>query len=115
MSTDTERAKNTSENCLDELKNLMDRYLEAGNSDEMEEAEREIKESVYGVGTVKNFILTLAGGGPAVRLFGELDQDYPATVSLQYQDWGTPWIDYPLSSEDEGKLLEICNMFYFGA
>jgi len=61
------------------------------------------------------FEILLCTGGPATRLIGELDEyRQPESVKLQHQDWFTPWTDYPLTSEEENKLLDYCQQFYFG-
>ena len=47
----------------------------------------------------EEFQILLAGGGPAARIYGEIDQhnscEYPR---LEVQDWLTPWVDI-LSNE----------------
>lgn len=61
------------------------------------------------------FLLLLCTGGPAVRVVGELDaHNEPDKARLEYQDWGTPWTEYWLDSEDEEVLLAYCQLFYFG-
>jgi len=60
------------------------------------------------------FVILLCTGGPACRLFGDLDTSEPYTVELQYQDWFTPWESYPLDSDEEEDVLAYCQQFYFG-
>jgi len=61
----------------------------------------------------KAYIL-LCTGGPAVRIVCELDDNMQADRAyLQYQDWGTPWIDYYESGSND-TLLDYCNQLYFG-
>ena len=64
----------------------------------------------------EEFSLLLCGGGPAVRVIGDLDDNcQPITARLQYQDWFVPWADfYCEREEDEEMLLEYCRQFYFG-
>lgn len=63
----------------------------------------------------EEFKILLCTGGPAVRLIGELDQYMqPSSVRLEYQDWGTPWTEYPLSEEDEKAVLAYCCEFCYG-
>lgn len=62
------------------------------------------------------FLILLCTGGPAVRLIGELSQfNEPEAVRMEYQDWFTPWIEFPLTSEQQNKVLAYCAEFYFGA
>ena len=64
------------------------------------------------------FRILLCTGGPAVMIVGDLDEhSEPDSARLQYQDWGTPWTNYPLSdttSEEDAALLRYCHTFYFG-
>jgi len=62
----------------------------------------------------EEFAILLCTGGPAVRLIGELDNGEPTSVRVQFQDWFTPWEDYPITSEEEEKVLVYCRHFYFG-
>lgn len=62
----------------------------------------------------EEFKILLCTGGPAVRIIGTLNCSEPDSCTLQYQDWGTPWTDYQLTSEQEEKLLAYCSHFYFG-
>ena len=60
------------------------------------------------------YLVLLCTGGPAVRIVGELGKyGEPDTARLQYQDWGTPWTDYPLSQEEESDLVEYAQYFGF--
>lgn len=60
------------------------------------------------------FNILLATGGPAVRIIGELGQYGPDNARLEYQDWGTPWTEYRLTSDEQDTLLRYCRHFYFG-
>jgi hypothetical protein len=56
----------------------------------------------------------LSWGGPASRITGWLDDAVPTTAALEYQDWFTPWQQYPTTLEDEETLLDYARCFYFG-
>lgn len=59
--------------------------------------------------------ILLCTGGPAVRIIGTLSEYLePDSAHMQYQDWGTPWADYPLTSEEEAIVLEYAQQFYYG-
>ena len=59
--------------------------------------------------------ILLCTGGPAVRIIGTLSEYLePENARIQYQDWGTPWTDYPLTSEQEATVLEYAQQFYYG-
>jgi len=65
------------------------------------------------------FQILLCTGGPAVRIMGELDDDFePCRAWLEFQDWGTPWTQYIGSYMDDATkqhtLLAYCREFYFG-
>lgn len=65
--------------------------------------------------------ILLTTGGPALRLYGELDDaEYPDTARLEMQDWGVPWREvWPceLSEMDEAReaLMWFAHLFYFGS
>lgn len=69
--------------------------------------------------------ILLCTGGPAVRLVGELGRySEPETARLEYQDWGTPWMELnnhalgteSMMSYDEmtAVLLSYARQFWFG-
>ena len=61
-----------------------------------------------------DFKILLCWGGPAVRIIGELDEyNQPNFASLEFQDWGTGWIEYPLIDDEMETVLEYCKQFYF--
>lgn len=61
------------------------------------------------------FMILLSTGGPALRIIGDLGHWGEAEAAkLQYQDWGTPWTDHDLTSNERAALLNYCGLFYFG-
>ena len=53
-------------------------------------------------------------GGPAVRIIGDHGvSNEPESASLEYQDWGIPWIAYRLSAAQEEMILTYAQQFYF--
>ena len=62
----------------------------------------------------EEFKILLTWGGPALRIIGELDNYGPVNPKLQYQDWGTPWIDFEITEDQQKALNWFCNCFYFG-
>jgi hypothetical protein len=58
--------------------------------------------------------IMLCWGGPAVQIMGTLDNfNQPDSARLQYQDWFTEWMDYPLTKTEEETLLTYAQQFYF--
>ena len=62
----------------------------------------------------EEFKILLTWGGPALRIIGELNNDFPVNPKLQYQDWGTPWTNYKITEDQQEALNWFCNCFYFG-
>ena len=60
------------------------------------------------------FKILLSWGGPALRVIGEISENFAVNPKLQYQDWGTPWIDFEITEEQQDALNWFCNCFYFG-
>jgi hypothetical protein len=59
-----------------------------------------------------DYRILLCTGGTAVRIVGWLDgYGNPEAARLEYQDWGTPWIEY---KDHEYKLLDFARQFYYG-
>jgi hypothetical protein len=93
-----------------------------------EKAREDIQESDYGVEVRSDWVapgkafeaseytILLAGGGPALRIIGDLDNGMPYTARLEYQDWFTPWVEYFAEEEVEDReaLLNFASQFYFG-
>jgi len=60
------------------------------------------------------YMILLCWGGPSVQIVGTLDDhNQPDSARLQHQDWFTPWIDYPLTDEEEQTLIKYAQQFYF--
>ena len=93
-----------------------------------EKAREAISEGAYGVEVrsdwttpghelkASEYTVLLAGGGPAVRIIGELEEfNQPYTARLEYQDWFTPWEEF-IVVEDEGRnaLLKYASESYCG-
>jgi hypothetical protein len=111
-----------------QLESILEMVEKLGNETTEEEAREEIQNDALSVeirsdwhspgddrGDSLEFRILLCTGGPAVQLVGELGKyKEPESVKLQYQDWFTPWTDYPLDSEEEEKVLTYCRQFYFG-
>lgn len=63
----------------------------------------------------EEFRILLCTGGPAVQIVGELNEHgEPHIAMLQYQDWFTPWTNYPLTLADEKIVLVYASQFYYG-
>lgn len=60
--------------------------------------------------------ILLCTGGPACRIIGDLDRyGEPESARIEYQDWGTPWTEYRIDSEEEAKVLLYARQFFFGS
>ena len=61
------------------------------------------------------YCILLCTGGPAVRIVGGLGNfNEPDSARIECQDWGTPWTDFPLTSDQEQTVLAYARCFYFG-
>lgn len=62
------------------------------------------------------YLILLSTGGPAVRITGTLNEyKEPADARLEYQHWGTPWVELPvLVRTDYDALLSYARHFYYG-
>lgn len=135
MKTQTEKddrgrsqAKAQLESIIEMVKALRE-AIENDDDDAREEVEQTIHEDALSVETRSGwrspgskpeadseFTILLCTGGPAVRIIGDLSEHAePEKARLEYQDWGTPWTPYPLTSDEEGAVLEYCRTFYFGS
>ena len=67
------------------------------------------------VASPTEFEVLLTTGGPALRIYGELDEhSQPETAFLEWQDWGTPWTRLQLESADLAIVKEFASHFYYG-
>lgn len=64
--------------------------------------------------TEDEFCILLCTGGPACRIIGDLNQGDPENPRIEYQDWGIPWTNLPLTSDEQEAVLRYCSCFYFG-
>lgn len=61
----------------------------------------------------QEYCVTLGGGGPAMRIVGELEDGSPSTARYQFQDWFKPWTDAELSEKESAILLQWVGHLYF--
>jgi hypothetical protein len=125
-----DRAKDQAKAQLESIREMvkaLEDAEEANDNSAREEAEQMIQEDPLSVqvrsgwhspgekAESEEFEILLCTGGPAVRVIGTLnDYNEPETARIEYQDWGTSWMDYPLDSEEEEDVLTYCRSFYFG-
>jgi len=61
----------------------------------------------------EEYELLMGTGGPAVRIYGKLDQyGRPRSAELQGQNWFTPW-ERTTVDQDEEVLLQFAEYFYY--
>lgn len=136
-----DNAKNQAKAQLESIKEMV-LELEAGQADEKngndsngdrtEEAQRTIQEDALSVEVRSKwhtpgaditdgscapdeYKILLCTGGPACQIVGKLDDfGEPETAVIQYQDWGTPWTEYRLTSEEEETVLTYARCFDYG-
>ena len=61
----------------------------------------------------EEYELLLGTGGPAVRVYGRLDEHArPRSAELQGQNWFTPW-ERTTVDQDEEVLLQFAGYFYY--
>ena len=127
MTTDTDSVKSQAQAQLSTLREMV-KALEDGEQWEGMDAETAIAEDPLEVAiradwhspgdhedTDLEYKILLCTGGPAVRIIGDLDQwKQPATVKLEYQDWGTPWTELYTDSDEDEAMLTYARQFYFG-
>jgi hypothetical protein len=79
----------------------------------------EVRTDWHTVGAVEaakptHYKILLCWGGPAVQIIGTLDAyNQPDSARLQYQDWFTEWMDYPLTDEKEQRVIKYAQQCYF--
>lgn len=57
--------------------------------------------------------ILLCTGGSAVRIIAQLEDEMVSDSRLEYQDWFTPWAEFPLTSEDKQVIREYCCVLGF--
>lgn len=104
-------AKELGQTCYDDIKDIYERLDKETDMDKQDEIQEEINEYSYGVNVEKTYSITLAGGGPACRIHGYLDEsNEPYTAEIQYQDLSTKWETLHV---DEDILLQFAQSHYF--
>lgn len=111
----------------DDAEELADLEKAAGEYDSQDEARERIQDDALDINvrsgwvslgdemTPDEFTILLCTGGPAVRIRGELDDNRePHRCWLEYQDWGTPWIEYHGDNLDTDALLKYAGVFFYG-
>tara|TARA_Y100000401_G_C8251555_1_gene188432 strand:+ start:95 stop:517 length:423 start_codon:yes stop_codon:yes gene_type:complete len=66
------------------------------------------------IGEPAEFKILISWGGPALRVIGEIEENFAINPKLQYQGWGTPWTDFKITENQQDALNWFCNCFYFG-
>ncbi len=97
---------------LDELQDIEDISKNPVPTEEQEERADELRtllEENYGVEFQRTIIITLGGGGPAMRIVYYADED---RAEYQFQNWFMPWVPAELSNEEQDALLEYCERFF---
>lgn len=111
----------------DEQKEMRSLKDDAGECTCQEDAETAIQEdplsieirsdwhSVGDASKACEFAILLSTGGPAVRIHGELnDYHEPYRAWIEYQGWGTSWMEYHGKNVSQEALLTYSRQFYFG-
>lgn len=97
---------------LDELQDLEDISKNPVMTEEQSQRADELRTSLednYGVEFQRTIIITLGGGGPAMRIVYYADED---RAEYQFQNWFMPWTAAQLTNEEEETLLEYCQRFF---
>ena len=63
------------------------------------------------IGEPAEFKILLSYGGPALRIIGEIEENFAVNPKLQYQDWGTLWTDFKITEDQQKALNWFCNCF----
>lgn len=131
MSKQVDHAKDQARSQYESIAEMIAAYKQAENDDNDEAREEageriqedplsvEVRSGWYTPGSsdapAEEYNILLCTGGPAVRIIGALNEYLePDSARIQYQDWGTPWTDYPLTSEQEATVLKYAQHFYYG-
>ena len=97
---------------LDELNTLEDVSKNPVMTEEQSERADELRASLeenYGVEFQRTIVITLGGGGPAMRIVYYADED---KAEYQYQNWFMPFVPAELTNEEQETLLEYCERFF---
>lgn len=125
---DESRSDNQAKAQLESITEMVAVLIAAGEDDQKrEEAEQTIQEDPLSVevrsdwhapggeSALGEYQILLCWGGPACRIIGELSEHgEPETARIEHQDWGTPWTEHRLTSEEEETVLKYARCFYFG-
>ena len=57
--------------------------------------------------------ILLTTGGPGLQIECDVDDVAPYNPRLRYQDWGTPWTDYPLDESERDALATYTALFIY--
>ena len=57
--------------------------------------------------------ILLTTGGPGLQIECDVDGGEAYNPRLQYQDWGTPWTDYPLDDSERAALATYTALFIY--
>lgn len=117
---------------LESIRELVLKLNDDGLTDEQrEEARQEIEEGPLSVmvrdgwhspgqaidsdNAAEEYEILLTTGGPALRIYGRLSEhgEPDDDPRLQWQDWGVPWTDYPLSADECEAVASYARCFYF--
>ncbi len=101
MNTETKEnhAISNARGWLEEIRKLVQKIEDDGlTDDQIEEARQEIQEGPLSV------MVRDGWRQPGAAI----DSD-----NLQWQDWGTPWTDYPLDAEELDAVASYARCFYF--
>jgi len=97
---------------LDELKFLEDVSINPVMEEAQLQRADELRVSLednYGVEVQRTIVITLGGGGPAMRIVYYADED---RAEYQFQNWFMPWVPAQLTNEEQETLLEYCQRFF---
>jgi hypothetical protein len=105
MNTQQNRALRQGKAIYKDIESMLTEIHNSETISKKKHAERELQESHCGVTIERDYVIILAGGGPANRIYGTINDDGELeTAELQHQDWFTPWERTPGQKED--LLLE---------
>ena len=122
MTDTTNHAAQQAKAQIESIQDMLRRYGEDPDNVEMEINNDPLEVSVRSSWTMpgqpllaEEFRIILCTGGPAVQIIGDLDENgsvLPDYVYIQYQDWGTPWTNYPVGYEERQALADYASFFF---